>query len=76
MYTKEEVVEKMQKIAAEMKAKTDKAEEYNAEIERLKVSVLVDRGRLEELNNLHKMIEDKEKELEKKPTQKRKTVKK
>ena len=55
MYTKEEIVEKVKKIAEGMDAKTKSAEE-------LKASVLVDRGRLEELRDLHNMIVEDEKE--------------
>ncbi|MHC4371154.1 MAG: hypothetical protein ACYSW8_26380 [Planctomycetota bacterium] len=53
---KEQVLDKMREIASFMEQKTNKAEE-------LKASVLVDRGRLEELKNLYDMFEAKEKEL-------------
>ena len=57
MYTKEEIVEKVRVIAEGMDAKTKNAED-------LKVSVLVDRGRLEELKNLYNMILEAEAEVE------------
>ena len=61
MYTKDEIVERVRVIAEEMNAKTKSAEE-------LKASVLVDRGRLEELKNLHNMIVEAEKAVEEKKT--------
>jgi hypothetical protein len=74
MYTKEEIVAKVQEIAEGMDRKVET-------IEQLKASVLVDRGRLEELKNLHNMIVVKEQELakkkeKKKPAPKNRRVKK
>ena len=57
MYTKEEVVEKVRVIAEGMDTKTEQAEQ-------LKASVLMDRGRLEELKNLYNMILEAEAEVE------------
>ncbi|MHC4120585.1 MAG: hypothetical protein ACYSWO_24080 [Planctomycetota bacterium] len=53
---KEQVLDKMREIAGVMEQKAKNAEE-------LKASVLVDRGRLEELKNLYDMFEAKEAEL-------------
>jgi len=63
MYTKEEIVEKVQGIAEGMDAKAQRVEE-------LKASILIDRGRLEELKNLHNLIVEAEAE---KPKPKRKS---
>jgi len=57
MYTKEEIIERVNEIATGMDAKTKEAE-------RLKASVLIDRGRLEELKDLHNLIVEEEKEEE------------
>ena len=57
MYTKEEIVERVKKIAEGMDAKTKSAEE-------LRNSVLIDRGRLEELKNLHDILVEDESEEE------------
>ena len=57
MYTKEEIVERVKKIAEGMDAKTKSAEE-------LRSSVLIDRGRLEELKNLHDILVEDESEEE------------
>jgi hypothetical protein len=56
MYTKEEIVEKVREIATEMEAKDKRIKDLSA-------SILVDRGRLEELKNLYSMIVAKEEEL-------------
>ena len=59
MHTKNEIVEMVKEIAEGMDAKSKRAEE-------LKNSVLIDRGRLEELRNLHNiLVEDEAKEEEK-----------
>ena len=64
MYTKEEIVEKVNVIAENMDKKAEQAEQ-------LKASVLIDRGRLEELKNLYNMIIEMEaKEEEEKPKKK------
>jgi len=60
MYTKEEIVVKVNEIAKNAEAKMAKAKE-------LSESALIDRGRLEELANMHNMIIAKEKELAEKP---------
>jgi hypothetical protein len=66
-YSREEIVEKVQQIAEGMDKKTES-------IEKLKASLLMDRGRLEELKNLHNMIVAAEQaaEEEEKPKPKKK----
>jgi len=59
-YSVDEIREKVKEIADGMDAKAQRVEE-------LKASVLIDRGRLEELKNLHNiMIEAEKEEVEKK----------
>lgn len=64
MYTKEEIRERVKEIAEGM-------DEKNMTIERLKASILVDRGRMEELKDIHNMLVEAEAEAEKQPTKKR-----
>jgi hypothetical protein len=53
-YSREEIVEKVRHIAEDMDRKAE-------QVEKLRSSILIDRGRLEELKNLHNMIVDAEK---------------
>ena len=66
-YSVEEIREKVQKIADGMDAKAQRVEE-------LKASMLMDRGRLEELKNFHNLLIEAEKE-EEKPKRKAKAKK-
>ena len=66
MYTKEEIVEKVNVIAENMDKKA-------AQAEQLKASVLVDRGRLEELKNLYNMIIEAEEAVKESSLDMRKT---
>jgi hypothetical protein len=62
-YSKEEIVEKVQAIAADMDKKTEQARQLAENAKGLEASVLIDRGRLEELKNMYNMIIAKEEEL-------------
>lgn len=68
-YSVEEIREKVQQIAEGMDRKAE-------QIEKLRSSLLVDRGRLEELKNLHNMIVEAESEKEEPAPKKKAPIKK